>query len=68
MTLSKRDVRTAIRLLGMLQTHLESAIECSCLPGTKKPDPRDVHAAHNVRLDRRDWKLAENLVKKLEAK
>lgn len=27
MTLTKKDRRAAIRLLGLLQTHLESAIE-----------------------------------------
>lgn len=66
-TLSKAEVSQLIRLLGVLQTSLESSIETSCIAGTKTPDPRDVNAAHNVRLDRRDWKQAEEMVKKLEA-
>ena len=67
MTLTRREISTLIRLLGVLQTNLESSIETACLPGTKTPDPRDVNAAHNVKLDPRDWKQAEEMVKKLDA-
>lgn len=64
--LTKKERRTAIRLLGLLQTHLESAIESHTLmDGAIQPN--DPIAAENVPIDRRDWKQAEGLVKKLEA-
>lgn len=64
--LTKKERRSAIRLLGLLQEHLESAIESSTLKdGTIQPN--DPIAAKNVPIDRRDWKAAEGLVKKLEA-
>lgn len=66
MTLTKKDRRLAIRLLGLLQTHLESAIESSTL-ADGRIQPKDPIAAQNVPIDRRDWKAAEDLVKKLEA-
>ncbi len=61
--LTSRDRRQIIRLLGLLQTHLESAIDSSLVPGTSRPMPED---AHNVALDREDWKAAEKWVKRLE--
>lgn len=61
--ISKRDARSLLQLLGLLQDHLESAIESSLLPGITEPMPED---AHNVLLDRRDWRAAERMVKKLE--
>ncbi len=69
MTLTKLQARAVIRLLGVLQTHLESAIETSVIGGKLdgEPDPRDKAAVHNVRLDRRDWRVAEDLIIKLEA-
>lgn len=65
-TLAKREVSTVIRLLGVLQTNLESAIDSNTL-ANGKPMPGDVNAAHNLRLDRRDWRMAEAMVKKLDA-
>lgn len=63
--LSKKERRAAIRLLSLLQDHLESAIESSTLAdGTIQPG--DPIAAKNVPLDRRARKAAERLVKKLE--
>lgn len=69
MTLTRREISTLIRLLGVLQTNLESAIESNTLEGkfNGKPMAGDVNAAHNLRYDRRDWRLAEDLVKKLDA-
>lgn len=64
--LTTPEVATALRLLRVLEVQLKSSIETSCLPGTEKPDPRDVNAAHNVRLDRRDLKAAQGLVAKIE--
>ena len=62
--LTKKERRLAIRLLGLLQGHLESAIESHTLAdGTIQPN--DPIAAQNVPIDRRDWKKAEGLVKVL---
>jgi hypothetical protein len=62
--LTRREARLAIRLLGVLQTHLESAIESCTVPGQTQPFDEIDRA--NVREDRRDWKAAEGLVKRLE--
>ncbi len=69
MTLTNPQARAAIRLLRVLQTHLESAIETSVIGGKLdgEPDPRDKAAVHSVRLDRRDRRAAEHLIIKLEA-
>ena len=65
MTLSRRETSTLIRLLGLLQTHLESAIESHTLEdGSIQAD--DPVALEKVPKDRRDWRLAEELVKKLD--
>lgn len=66
MTLTKREVSSLIRLLGVLQTHLESCIESSVLADGSL-QPGDEIAAANVPMDRRDWRLAEGFVKKLDA-
>ena len=63
-TITKRDRSQLKRLLGLLQGHLESAIESALVPGTTEPMEED---RHNVTIDRRDWNAAERLVKKLEA-
>jgi len=65
MTLAKRETRQAVRLLGLLQDHLESAIESSLVPGTNQPMDTDGDAKINVAADRRDWWAAERLVAKL---
>jgi hypothetical protein len=60
--LKDADARTMVRLLGLLQDHLESAIESCLLPGAT--DPGEEHRL-DVARDRRDWRAAETLVKKL---
>lgn len=66
MTLTKREISTLIRLLGELQTNLESTIVTSTIDGKF-----DQHATPQLKryvaLCRRDWKQAEELVKKLDA-
>ncbi len=68
---TQKDARALVRLLGVLQTHLESAIEASLVPGavtliapgtSDVPDPADRPA---VAKDRRDWRAAEDLIMKL---
>ena len=65
MNLSRREISTLVRLLGLLQTHLESAIESHTLEDGSI-QPGDPVAACNVPKDRRDWNTAEELVKKLD--
>lgn len=64
MNLTRRERRQLVTLLGKLQTHLESAIESSILPNTDK-------AQHGykriVAQDRKDWRAAEDWIKRLEA-
>lgn len=63
--LTKKERRTAIRLLGLLQAHLESAIE-SCLLSSSV-DMRDPEVQARVTTNRRDRIVVKGLVKKLEA-
>jgi hypothetical protein len=62
-TLTARDRRSLIRLIGILQTHLESAIECSRLPGS---DVAQRGYKRQFAKDRADWRTAEEWVKRLE--
>jgi hypothetical protein len=63
--LTTRDRRTVIRLLGLLQDHLECAIESVIVPGTNEPNPYDLEEVAGIAQDRRDWKTAETLIGKL---
>lgn len=63
LTLTGRDRRALIALIGKLQTHLESAIESSLLPGTTEAQRG---YKRQVALDRKDWRTAEEWVKRLE--
>lgn len=56
--LTRKERRAVIRLLGVCQDHLESAIDIS---ETRREDPKYAQEY------RRAWKVAEGLVKKLEA-
>lgn len=58
MKLTKKDARQLIRLLGLLQDHLESAIDSALVPGTSEAMPED---QAGVAKDRKDWRLAEAL-------
>lgn len=58
MTLTKREVSTLIRLLGVLQGELEISINSNTPAGNANMDRQLVKW-------RRDWRLAEELVKKL---
>lgn len=62
--LTLRDRRQLVRLLGLLQDHLESAIESCLVPGTSEP-MANTDEAINVECDRRDWRAAEKWVGKL---
>jgi hypothetical protein len=64
--LTRREVSTLIRLLGVLQTNLEAAIDSNTVGETGKPMAGDRDSAQNLRMDRRDWRLAEDLVMKLD--
>ena len=66
MTITKREARTLIRLLGLLQGALASSIEATIVKDTNQPRPDDLAGIAQVRLDRRNWKQAEELVKKLD--
>ena len=68
MNLSRTDKSTIVRLLGVLQDHLESAIESSLVPKTNEPMPEDATAIAEVARDRRTWRQAEDMIKKLQAK
>ena len=65
MTLTQRDRHQLKRLLGLLQTHLESAIESSLTPDGSTMTEDD---AHNVEIDRMDWVATERWVRKLEGR
>jgi hypothetical protein len=65
MEISARECGQLVRLLGLLQTHLESAIESSLIPGTNEGSPED---QPGITQDRRDWKLAERWVSQLSSK
>lgn len=62
-----REARELKRLLGLLQTHLESEIDSAIIPGTGEPNPDRAQDVENVRRDRRAWRAAERWVKYLEA-
>ena len=60
--LTKRERKELVRLLGILQDHLESAIDSSLIGGTRLP----MHGAEReVARDRKDWRTAEDWVMKL---
>ena len=58
MTLTKRECKELVRLLRLLQEHLESAIESS-----SDPMPED---ARDVFCDRRDLKKIERWIEAFE--
>lgn len=62
MTLTKKHRKELIRLLGLLQTHLESAIESSLVPGANEAmdDEKDV-----VAEDRLDYQKAAAWITRL---
>ena len=62
--LSHKQVREIIHLLGLLQTHLESAIETSLPPNSTIPN--EIHAGH-VQRDRLDWSRCEKMILKLDS-
>jgi hypothetical protein len=61
--LEPHEAKTVVRLLGVLQDHLESAIEGTLAEGELQP--RESWLRPHVARDRRDWKAAEALVKQL---
>jgi hypothetical protein len=63
MRLTQSERKQLIRLLGLLQDHLESSIETALIAGTSEPAPED---EPGVREDRENWKLAERWVKWLK--
>lgn len=67
-TLSRTDRATMVRLLGILQDHLESCIETGIVKETGEPMPGDTLHIASVAKDRRDWRTAEDMIKKLQAK
>jgi hypothetical protein len=62
-TLKPSEVSAAVRLLGRLQDRLEDGIHNSLAEGEKQP--REAWLRPLIARDRRDWKMAEDLVKKL---
>lgn len=64
-TISNRNARLIVRMLGQLQEHLESAIETALVPCTGQPMEQD---KANVAADRRDWRRAETLIAILTAR
>jgi hypothetical protein len=64
-TITPREKRQLIQLLGLLQDHLESAIESTLVPGTNEPDPADEVTVSDVWRDRQVWKQAEGMISKL---
>lgn len=65
-TLTDQERRSIIRLLGKFQDHLESVIETNLAPG--ETEPREPWMKPIIAQDRRAWKDAEKLVRRLEAK
>jgi hypothetical protein len=63
LTINNRERKELIRLLGLLQTHLESTIESCLIPGTNEGAPED---QAGILEDRTDWRVAENLVIRLQ--
>lgn len=74
--LTQRDRHQLKRLLGLLQTHLESAIESNLTPdggtmtwsGFVIPKTQAPANAHNVEIDRIDWVAAERWVRRLDGR
>lgn len=62
--LTTGDAAETMRLLRLLRVHLRSAIESSLVPGTGKAMGED---RDNVAEDRRDFRIAGRLIKKLGA-
>ena len=63
--LNRFEALRLIRIIGLLQTHLESAIESVLIPGTN--DTNDPQEKAGLARDRRDWKQAEEFVKRIGA-
>jgi hypothetical protein len=61
--LEPHEAKTAVRLLGKFQDHLESAIDCCLAKGESQP--REEYLRPSVAMDRRDWASAEALIKLL---
>lgn len=62
-TLTGRDRRSLISLIGKLQSHLESVVQSNVLPSTGKAMRGYVRETNSAR---RDWRTAEEWVKRLE--
>jgi hypothetical protein len=62
-TLQPREVSAAVRLLGILQGRLEDGITNSIVDGEREPRERWLRPL--IARDRRRWRAAEKLVKKL---
>lgn len=60
--LTKSEGRKIVKLLGLYQGLLESAIDSNLIPGTAVAMKG---SEGNVRADRRDWQAAEKMVKAL---
>jgi len=65
MTLTDRETSALIRLLGILQEHLEVLIDSNTPPGIGT-DPLSRHVRAEVAKARRNWKQAEKFVSKCE--
>ena len=57
------DLRAAVRAIGELQSHLESAIEAEIVPGTNDAMPGRKGLLRSLRGQ---WAQSEGLVKRLE--
>lgn len=64
--LRQRDRKQIVRLLGVLQGLLESAIEAALIPGTGEVATESDRG--NVAADRADWLACERIIKRLEVK
>jgi hypothetical protein len=62
MSLSIGDRNALVWLLVILKDHVESSIKSNLVAGTNEPDPADTA---EVEIDRRVWKEAEAMIKKL---
>lgn len=60
-----KERRQIVRLLWQFTFHVTSAIESNLVPGTGEPDPTCAVDTHNVYHDRRDLKLASELIERL---
>ncbi len=61
--LTHSESKSVIRLLGLLQRHLESEIDSCLMPGERQP--RDKMHVPTVALARRRWREAEDIITKL---